>query len=136
MLKYFRNLTEALSKLTNNASVSPEETIRFKHFTVFLALGIPTMVAYGLYHLFASHYLLCVLILLSAMGLVLGWFSLMHLENGRNVYRFNIVLFAGLLLYMVFIGGEEGGKILWMYTCPLIIFFLLGKKKGCFGVLF
>jgi two-component system sensor histidine kinase/response regulator len=70
------------------------------------------------------------------MGLVVGWFALIHLENGRNVYRINIVFFASLLLYMVFTGGEEGEKFLLMYTCPLILFFLLGKKEGLFWSVF
>lgn len=90
------------------------------------------MVIYGLYNLVKANYLLCALILLSATGLSLGWLFLRRLRNGRIVYRINVVLFGLLILYMLVIGGTGGSKILWMYTFPLIAFFLFGKKEGLF----
>lgn len=33
---------------------------------------------------------------------------------------------------MLIVGGEGGSKILWIYTYPLIAFFLFGKKEGLF----
>jgi PAS domain-containing protein len=90
------------------------------------------MVIYGLYNLIQANYFLFALILLSASGLIVGWLLLQHLRNGRIIYRINTFLFSVLILYMLLFGGEGGSKILWMYTFPLISFFLLGKTEGLF----
>ncbi len=77
-------------------------------------------------------YILCTLIFISGLGLSVGWYFLGKLKRGIIVYRINSILFGLLVLYMLMVGGEGGSKILWMYTFPLIVFFLLGKNEGIF----
>ncbi len=116
-------------------AVESDDVIRLQHYTVFLLLGIPTMVAFGLYNLWIGHYLLCLFVLASAVGLSVGRYLLERTHHHHRVYRINTLLYAGLLVYMVGLGGVEGSKCLWMYTFPLISFFLLGRTEGvCWSV--
>lgn len=88
------------------------------------------MAIYGLYNYWMGQYLLCGLILLSALGLGIGWLMLRKTEDGRPIYRANILLFAFLLLYMLFQGGADGRLVLWAFTFPLICFYLCGGREG------
>lgn len=126
----FHHLWGNLVSYIDKAPITAEEKNRLQQYTVFISLGIPTMVVYGLFHLNNHHYLLSGAIFASCAGLCAGWYLLRQLKNGRVVYRFNAFLFGFLVVVMVIIGGEGGSKILWMYTFPLVVFFLLGKTEG------
>jgi|GEM_PF-1328648 len=125
-----RSLRAEIASAIDNAPIADDEKTRLQHYTVFLSLGIPTMLLLGLYNLVKSNYVLCILILVSSLGLTGGWYLIRHFKKGRIVYRFNSGLFALLILFMLLIGGEDGSKSLWMYTFPLIAFFLFGKNEG------
>jgi PAS domain S-box-containing protein len=128
--RFFHLLWGNLVSYIDKAPISAEEKNRLQQYTVFISLGIPTMAVYGLIHLNRHRYLLSGAIFASCAGLCAGWYLLRHLKNGRIVYRINAILFGFLIVAMVVIGGEGGSKILWMYTFPLIAFFLLGKIEG------
>jgi len=95
-----------------------------------MVLGVPTMVVFGLQSLVRGDYSLSSFILASAFGLSVGWYALGRMERGILVYRINAMLYCILLVYMLIIGGDGGSKILWMFTFPLIAFFLIGKREG------
>ncbi len=91
------------------------------------------MASFGLYNLINyRNYFLVTLIFSSGAGLIAGWFLIRYTKNGKIVYRINSFIFSLLILYMLLMGGEGGSKILWMYTFPLISFFLFGKNEGIF----
>ena len=121
-----------LKAFVEDAPISAEEKTRLQHYAIFLSVGVPTMMIYGLVNLFKGNLLLCFLILLSGGGLVAGLLILRKLKDGRIVYRINCALFGFLITYMMILGGESGSKILWTYTFPLIAFFLFGKGEGLF----
>ncbi len=134
--RYTHLIFKKITTLADQAPISSEEKNRLRQYTVFLLLGIPTMALYAVYNLFKAEYFLCALIFTSGIGLLIGWYLLRKLSSGGIIYRINVILFGLLLLYMVFVGGQGGSKILWMYTFPLIVFFLLGRDEGlwwCLG---
>lgn len=137
-LEFFRNLPATMLPSEDEPPFDAEDRNRLQHYTVFLLLGIPTMVVFGGYNLFAGNYLQSVFVFASGFGLFVGWLLLRRLENGRPIYRINIILYGVLLLYLLKEGGAGGSRILWMYTFPLIAFFLLGKFEGVFwsGLIF
>lgn len=109
---------------------SSDEERRFQHFTVFLALGVPTMLIFLVANVARGNLVLAGAIGASAAALTGGWVLTKRFPVGMWVYRANAFLFAGLILYMLCLGGIAGSKILWMYTFPLISLFLLGKNEG------
>jgi len=127
-----RLITDPVKRLVEQAPISGEDRNRFQHFTVFLLLGIPTMLVFGVYAIVRGRYPLSLAVFGSALGLSLGWLLLGRLKNGAIVYRFNALLFAVMLGFCAVVGGEAGSMILWIQTFPLIAFFLLGKREGFF----
>ncbi|MCP4690999.1 MAG: hypothetical protein GY859_23315, partial [Desulfobacterales bacterium] len=130
MVDLIKNVIKRFYSFMDRTPLSSDEKMRFQHYTVFLLLGIPTMVVYGLSALFMNKFVLFLFIMLSATGLAAGWFLLLRFKNKIIIHRINITLFCLLILYMLLIGGQGGSKIPWMYTFPLICFFLLGKNEG------
>jgi hypothetical protein len=124
------SLYARISPLVEPLPLDTTERIRLHQFSVFLLTGIPTMVVFGVYHLVRGNHLLglmaCVVSgCLGASRLLLG-----RMQSGLTLYRINAFLFAGLLLYLLTIGGEGGSKALWMFVFPLIVFFLFGTLEG------
>ena len=123
-------LWKRIEAFIERAPIPSADRIRLRQFTVFVLLGVPTMVAYGLYDLARGEYVLSSIIFASAFGLSAGLYALGRMERNLIVYRINLVLYCALLVYMLVVGGEGGSKILWMYTFPFIAFFLIGKREG------
>ncbi len=123
-------LVRSIIDIIDRAPVNPNEKLRLQHFAVFVFLGGLVMACYGAYSLATGQILLSAFIFLSGTSLIFGWLLMCHLPLGQFVYRANALLFSGLLLYMLVIGGENGSKSLWMFTFPLIVYFLLGKVEG------
>lgn len=114
------------------APISSTEKTHLEQYSVFLAVGLPTMLAFEVYNMVVGNDLLFAIMLLSIIALIGGWFFLRRISNSRLVYRINTVVFSLLLLYMLVLGGDGGSKILWTYSFPLVSFFLFGKKEGIF----
>jgi len=123
-------LWKRIEAFIERAPIPSADRIRLRQFTVFVLLGVPTMVAYGLYDLARGEYVLSSIIFASALGLSAGLYALGRMERNLIVYRINLVLYCVLLVHMLVGGGEGGSKILWMYTFPFIAFFLIGKREG------
>ena len=110
--------------------VSSDEQLRLQHFTVFAMLGVPIMAAFFVFHLVVANYFIAAVITVPAVSLGGGWLLLLRTKGGLVVYRANILLYALLILYVLVLGGVGGSQILWMYTFPLVAFFLLGRTEG------
>lgn len=110
--------------------IHSEEKTRLQHFMAFLLLGVPTMLAFGVYNCLQSNWVLGGMVFAMALSLVLAWSLLKRLQSGVWLYRINALCFGGMLLYMAVIGGDDGSKAMWLFTFPLIAFFLLSTIEG------
>lgn len=66
-----------------------------------------------------------VLAVLTSAVLALG-----QIRDARMIYRTSALIVGVLLLYFLALGSENGATILWSYTFPLFVFFLLSKFEG------
>lgn len=110
--------------------MSPDARLRFQHFTVFLLLGLPTAVVFGVVNLLRGNHFLSAIIGVAAGGLICGWIWFSRTGRWKLVYRTNTVAFSWLVLYMVAMGGVEGSMSLWAFTLPLVTLFGLGRGEG------
>lgn len=108
----------------------PDAESRFQQYTVICSTGVLIMSGFGLYDFYQAKYLLCLFLFTSVGGLIWGWTLLFRGLAERYVYRVNGIVFCLLLLYMMYLGGEDNSYILWMNTLPLIVFYLMGRKEG------
>ncbi len=116
-------------RLQNDTTLSPDEKIRLRYFSIFLLLGVSTMAVLVLENLMEKQYLLMTLIFLSATGLVVGWILLRRLKYIKTIYRVNALLYSLTILYGLTV-DDHSGRMLWIFTFPLIFFFLFGKREG------
>ena len=132
-LPFPEGITRKITSLTASAPLSSDDDrTRLQYYTVFLFLGIPPMLVFSISNTIIGEYILAGVTVLTGICLTSGWFLLRKLSDGRMVYRCNSMIFGGFFLYMLQIGGSDGSKSLWMYTYPLIVFFLFGKKEGAY----
>ncbi len=132
-LPFPRGIARMITALTASAPItSKDDRARLHYYTVFLLLGLPAMLFFGVSNAIAGRHMLVAAIAFTGTSLIAGWFLLRKLSNGSLVYRWNSLLFGGFFLYMLQIGGGGGSKSLWMYVYPLIVFFLFGKKEGAY----
>jgi len=123
-----------ISVVTDRSPLSADEKLRLQHYTVFLVIGAPTMLVFAVFSLVRGDFPLGGSVAACVAGLFLGWSMIRRGMAAIVIYRVNASLFAALLLYLAAIGGEDGSKILWTYTFPLIAFFLFGRGEGWFWV--
>ncbi len=132
VFRIWRILSAFIMSHADDPSITADEKTRLQYFSVFVLLGIPAMVVFGVSNFLQQNWLLFGVVLVSGTGLVIGWLRLRLHPNGKTVYRTNSALFGLVVLFSLYDGGDAGSKILWMYTYPLIAFFLFGKKEGLF----
>lgn len=130
MKQYFPETLASILANRKHKLGNPDAESRFQQYTVISSAGLMAMIGFGLYNFLLAHYTLCLLIFITAVGLVWGWTLLFRGQAERLVYRGNIALYCILTFYMMFVGGEDNSLILWMNILPLIVFFLLGRKEG------
>jgi two-component system cell cycle response regulator len=128
-----------LSKILRNKGrefSDPEERARFFQYTVFVALGVSIMLGFSIFDWFMGQYYLCATLAVSITALLYGLFLVYTGRAQQSVYRGNCLIFIGLTVYLVFLGGDDNSFSLWIFNTPLIIFYLLGPKEGAVGNIF
>ena len=128
----FKKIGASFSAFVENAPINEREKNRLRQYSIFVFISIPAMIIFGFSNGVQGRLLICGIILVSGVGLVLGWYLLGRIKNGAPVYYLNMVCYCILLQFIFMEGGESGSMILWGYTLPLIAFFLFGKRGGIF----
>lgn len=118
------------ASVTSSTWISQEESTRFQYYSLFLMFGMPLMLIFGVTNFTQGSYWVSALATLSASGLASGWLLIKYRGKGIIIYRINAGLYLLLLSYLLIYGGEGGSKVLWIYTFPLVSFFLFGKREG------
>jgi len=103
---------------------------RAQQYKIFLIVGIPVLIYFAVLNVRIGENVLAVLISTLALSLLLTKSWIVKGKHVGAMFRFNAVLYSTVVLYLLVLGGAGGSKILWMYTFPLIAFFLVGKKEG------
>jgi hypothetical protein len=126
----FQRISWQLAALVESLPLDSEEKTRLRHFMAFLLLGVPTMLVFGIYNCWKSNWVLAGVIFAMALSLMFAWSLLKRLRSGIWLYRLNALFFGGMLLFMAVLGGDNGSKSLWLFTFPLVAFFLLSTIEG------
>ena len=130
MKNIFEKIYQKLDKTADKIPSDVDDKNRRLFYFVFLIIGPPAMILFGVNGLLQGDVVLFSSLMVLAVGVITGWFILLKQEKGLFVYRINAGVYAIILIYAVYLGGQGGSKILWSYTFPLIVIFLFGKKEG------
>jgi len=99
-------------------------------FNLFASVGIPVLCAFSTYHLISQNYSDGVFIAGVALFLIGSYLSFKFVKRAEYIYRACVSLLGVFFLYYVYVGGDQGSKLLWMYLFPLIAFFMTGRAYG------
>ncbi len=119
-----------LLTLVYRDDIGREELWKRYHYALFLLFGIPTLIIFGAYDLWKGQWATSLLIAVLTASLSMGLILLRVVSNSSLVFRMNSFLYSFLLFKLMVEGGDSGSKLLWMYTSPLLCFFLYGKREG------
>lgn len=111
-------------------STNKEELARLNHYVWITFLMIPTGIISGLYNIYVMNYLLSFCIILFATFLIVSLFLIQKTEKTSLLYYGATIIFTLLLFYLVYHPDNDHSLILWVYTYPLGIIFLLGNRHG------
>lgn len=118
------------SFLLGPKSYSFEEQSKRLLSIFFMGIGFVVLGIFGIYNIFIRFYTLGLLcFILSGISLSVI-FIIRFGRAGIGVYRFIIVVLGLFFIYLGTIKDTHGYRILWLYTYPLMSFYLLGKKEG------
>lgn len=130
-----KNTRETLGLDEHKHDASYEERLRLKHYLVFILFGSPVILAFAIFNLVRGHAILYGLLFSNLGVFFVSWCRVFSSSRPKQLYRVSICTYAILLCYNFSHGGILEGRSLWLYTFPLIIFFLLGNKEGLIWVI-
>jgi len=113
-------------------NIDEEDKRRRVLISIFLLFGIPTLLIFALFHFLKSNYSTSFVDILGCFAFSICLVRLQNIPDSRSIFRFVSTIFAALLLYLLMSESKDGSTILWMYTFPIVIFLLFGKKEGLF----
>ena len=113
-------------------NIDEEDKRRRVLSSIFLLFGIPTLLIFGLFHFFKSNYLTFFVDVLACFVFSIIFVRLQNTPNSRSIFRLICTIFIALLLYLLISESKDGSTILWIYTFPIVVFLLFGKKEGLF----
>ena len=97
--KTLKLLDTKIKAFADSAPISQDEKTRFQHYVIFMMLGLPTMLVFGVDNLLNGNNLIFVFCLVTAFGLFTGLVILKNIKNSSWVYRIIALLFVGLVIF-------------------------------------
>lgn len=119
-----------LLKQRGNEFSDPAHRTRFFQYTVLVALGVAVMSVFGIYNLILGYTYLSLALFLTLLASFYGWLLVYRNIAQKAVYRCNSLLFTGLVIYLMLLGGQDNSMVLWVYVAPLVNYYLLGRREG------
>lgn len=116
--------------VAKSLSQNEEEIFRLNHYVWIALLMLPVALCSGAYNAYINNYALAFLIILFSGHMVGSLFLIPTIQKTYLLYHGANLLYAFLILYMVFHADTENSRILWAYIYPIGIIFLFGHRLG------
>lgn len=108
----------------------PVQSRQVSFINSFSLIGVSAAIGFGMYRLLAGEYVAGEIEI--AAG-VLGLLNILYLRKSFNAHQASaiiLLIMMGLLAFLFVDGGIAGTGIYWMFTFPVLAFFLLDDKLG------
>lgn len=110
-----------------------DEQTRFLQYCIVTSIAGVVLVGFAVFSYLRHAPVLATVLLVVFACTVVGCVLVFLGVRARFVYRWNILLFTSLLIYLLFLGGEDNSMVIWITITPLLMFYLLGRKEGLAG---
>ena len=125
-------------RLFERSDLPEEESRRRQYLALCLVLTIPALLAFTVIDVLEGRWSEVIPGGLVAVLLSLLLAFLARLRRVRPLLRAILGVALGIVFYETAVGGSDGLAFLWLYTVPLVVFFLFGRREGtawCLGLL-
>ena len=116
--------------VAKSPSQNDEEIFRLNHYVWIALLMLPVALCSGAYNIYINNNTLAFLIILFSGHMVGSLFLIPTIQKTYLLYHTANLLYAFLMLFMVFHADSENSRILWAYIYPVGIIFLFGHRLG------
>lgn len=107
-----------------------EALARLNHYVWITFIMIPLSLATAFYNLYIQHFILSISLILFCIYLIGSLFIIPNTPKVYQIYYTAVIFFSTLFLYLVYQSDEDYSLILWLFTYPVGIIFLLGNRMG------
>jgi signal transduction histidine kinase len=107
-----------------------EEHHRFFLYIVLASSGVLTFFCFAFYHCFRGEYAEGIRDAATGFFLLISILIVFRIHRKIIIYHLNVCALYIVVFYIFFDGGTQGERIHWMYTLPIVAFFLLGRKNA------
>lgn len=110
LTRFWGYFLKTMDTLAQDAMVDVDEKTRMRYYTLFLMIGIPVMVGFGIHDFLNGRMLTSIAVGIMVVSLWVSWFLLRWLHSARPVFRITSTILGLLLLYLLQNGGDGGPK--------------------------
>lgn len=111
------------------------DTRRRLFLGLIMVITIPTLFFFGLNEYLYGNYGESLFDFCTSIAFTLNLLILRKVPDGRIIYRIASFITVILISFYAYTGGENGSALFWMFTLPLAVFFLQGRKEGLLWIL-
>jgi len=115
--------------VAKSPSHNKDELARLNHYVWVALMILPIAVGVGIYNTLQNEFIIAGGITFFSFYLLGTLFLIPKIKNTQLLYHTANIILLSLLVYIVYADNEQS-RILWMYTYPIGIIFLLGYRLG------
>ncbi|ACZ12234.1 GGDEF domain-containing protein [Sulfurospirillum deleyianum] len=138
MVTLFVKMQHLVDRIVSHSPVTNKEDLaRLNHYVWITFLMVPLSLGAALFNIYLEHLFLSSYLIIFCVYLIGSLFIIPSTHKVYQIYYSVILFFTILFLYLLYHSYQDRSLILWLFTYPLGIIFLLGSRTGfMFSTLF
>lgn len=116
--------------VTTSPCTNKEDLARLNHYVWITFLMTPLALGASIYNCYIQNTVLSISLMLFCVYLIGSLYIIPNTHKVYQIYYTAVIAFSILFLYLVYHIDEDHSLILWLFTYPLGVIFLLGSRVG------
>lgn len=116
--------------VTTSPCTNKEDLARLNHYVWITFLMTPLALGASFYNYYIQNTVLSISMMLFCVYLIGSLYIIPNTHKVYQIYYTVVIAFSILFLYLVYHIDEDRSLILWLFTYPLGVIFLLGSRVG------
>lgn len=116
--------------VTTSPCTNKEDLARLNHYVWITFLMTPLALGASFYNYYIQNTVLSISMMLFCVYLIGSLYIIPNTHKVYQIYYTAVIAFSILFLYLVYHIDEDRSLILWLFTYPLGVIFLLGSRVG------
>ena len=131
MIALAKNMQHFVDIIVTKSSCNDKiELSRLNHYVWISLLMLPVSLFTSAYNAYINNYSLAFLVILFCAHMIGSLYLIPKMKDTFLLYNGANIIYACLILYMIFHSNLDSSRILWAYIYPSGIIFLFGNRLG------